>query len=604
MSAVVVEIAAWGVAVKVSIRTKLLGGFAAVLVVTGVTLAIDMAASGNQAQIADRIVNHLDPARIAAAKIVTLVRAIDDDGAWAVGSMSGDKAHSAQLLTTYYGEVDQLKATVAEALALSDTDGQRTAIEQFKAFYWGTKPLTETDRASLDAESKSVFTGSDGYLFGNEQVFAEARSGEYLKATFDYTTVPFVGALDSAQVYIDVVQAAIDRDTASEASAASLTQTLSLGLGLLAVLIGLAVAFFLSRSITRGVGRVRDAAAGLALGDLDQEMDYVSGDELGKMADSFRSMLQYLRDIGDAATRVGAGDFTVEVTPVSDRDQLGQAFAMLVVQLRDSLVEVRDAAASVARTSRELTAAANQSGQASSQIAMTISQVAAGAQDQAQAASATSNAVQQLTGVIRQVEAGASKTASKIETAAAAIDATVAAVAAAGEAQEQVRPLAARVAVALERGNAAVRDTATGMAGIKTAVETSAARVTMLGAQSEQIGAIVETIDDIAEQTNLLALNAAIEAARAGAQGKGFAVVADEVRKLAERSSRATKEIAELIAIVQRETESAVSAMAAGAAEVETGARLAGESAAALNEITQAAAARDAVINDAFAAVA
>ena len=589
---------------RLSVRTKLLGGFAVVLVVMAGTLAIDIAASNNQAQIADRIVKHLDPARIAAARIVTLVRAIDDDGAWVVGSMSGDKAHSSELLATYYTEVDELKATVQQALTLADTDAQRTAIEEFKAFYWGTKPLTDADRATLDAQSKAVFTGSDGYLFGNEQVFAEARSGQYLKATFDYTKVPFVGALDSAQIYIDAVQAAIDGYTADEQAAAGLTLVLSLGLGLAAIVLGLGIALVLSSSIARGVRRVADAASGLALGDLDQEVDYVSGDELGAMADSFRSMIRYLREIGDAATQVSAGDFTVQVRPVSERDQLGNAFSLLIVRLRESLIEVRDAAASVARASSELTSAANQSGQASSQIASTIGQVAAGAQDQARASFATSNAVRELTSVIASVDAGASQTAGKVESAGSAIEATVAAVAAAGHAQDQVRPLGERVTLALERGNVAVRDTAAGMTRIKSAVEAGSGAVTQLGAQSAQIGMIVETIDDIAEQTNLLALNAAIEAARAGEQGKGFAVVADEVRKLAERSSRATKEIADLIAVVQKETEAAVQAMTAGASEVEIGALLASESAAALEEINVAAAARDAVIDDAFAAVA
>src|ERR1035437_1730566 len=100
---------------SLSVRTKLVGGFVVVLLLMGTTLAVDIVMSGNQAAISDRIVSHLDPARIAAAKIVTLVRSIDDDGAWVVGSMSGDKAHSDQVLQTYYSEVDQLKGVVTTA---------------------------------------------------------------------------------------------------------------------------------------------------------------------------------------------------------------------------------------------------------------------------------------------------------------------------------------------------------------------------------------------------------------------------------------------------------------------------------------------------------
>lgn len=122
-----------------------------------------------------------------------------------------------------------------------------------------------------------------------------------------------------------------------------------------------------------------------------------------------------------------------------------------------------------------------------------------------------------------------------------------------------------------QNGAAIVRDTVEGMSRIADKVRSSAGAVEQLGARSEQIGQIVGTIEDIADQTNLLALNAAIEAARAGEQGRGFAVVADEVRALAERTTRATREIGEMIKSIQNETRQAVKAMEEGVEEVERG---------------------------------
>jgi methyl-accepting chemotaxis protein len=109
------------------------------------------------------------------------------------------------------------------------------------------------------------------------------------------------------------------------------------------------------------------------------------------------------------------------------------------------------------------------------------------------------------------------------------------------------------------------------MRSIAGAVRETAGKVEGLGQRSDQIGKIVGVIDEIADQTNLLALNAAIEAARAGDQGRGFAVVADEVRKLAERTSQATKEIAQVISGVQAETKAAVQKMGSGTLQVEKG---------------------------------
>ena len=139
------------------------------------------------------------------------------------------------------------------------------------------------------------------------------------------------------------------------------------------------------------------------------------------------------------------------------------------------------------------------------------------------------------------------------------------------------------------RGGAqVVQETLGGMEKIAERVRESAHTVESLGARSDQIGAIVGTIEDIADQTNLLALNAAIEAARAGEQGRGFAVVADEVRALAERTTRATKEIGGMIKAIQQETADAVGSMENGVSEVEKGMESSRKSGEALQQIVDA----------------
>ncbi len=136
-----------------------------------------------------------------------------------------------------------------------------------------------------------------------------------------------------------------------------------------------------------------------------------------------------------------------------------------------------------------------------------------------------------------------------------------------------------------KEGGEIVELTVSKMSDIARVVKESADNIEKLGESSKQIGEIISVIDDIADQTNLLALNAAIEAARAGEKGRGFAVVADEVRKLAERTTEATKQIAEMIKGIQRDTEIAVRMMQNGNTEVTNGIQLADKAGAALKEI-------------------
>jgi methyl-accepting chemotaxis protein len=138
-------------------------------------------------------------------------------------------------------------------------------------------------------------------------------------------------------------------------------------------------------------------------------------------------------------------------------------------------------------------------------------------------------------------------------------------------------------------GGRTVDETLAKMRVIATAVSGTAKKVEELGKRSDEIGRIVGVIDDIADQTNLLALNAAIEAARAGEQGRGFAVVADEVRKLAERTTSATKEIAQMIKNIQDETRVAVTAMETGTRQVEEGVNSTAEAGKALKQIIEMA---------------
>ncbi len=241
------------------------------------------------------------------------------------------------------------------------------------------------------------------------------------------------------------------------------------------------------------------------------------------------------------------GDLTARVTAgyKGDHRLITDSINQVAENLESALNEVREAASATASASGEISASTEE--------------MAAGAQEQTRQTSEVAAAVEEMTKTILANSRNAQETANVAKSAKDAANA----------------------------GGDVVARTVEGMKKIAEVVDQSARTVHELGRSSDQIGEIVTVIDDIADQTNLLALNAAIEAARAGDQGRGFAVVADEVRKLAERTTKATKEIAQMIKKIQNDTAGAVTSMQKGTMQVSEGITLADKAGASLHNIVQ-----------------
>ncbi len=324
-------------------------------------------------------------------------------------------------------------------------------------------------------------------------------------------------------------------------SSAATTSTLMITIAML--LVSGAIAYFIARTISRPISEITRVANDIAVGDIQHSIHINQKDEIGSLADSFRNLIDYMKTLAGAATQIAANNLTIKVEPKSDKDALGTAFKTMVMNLSTMI--------------KELTDNATQLVSASTEIASSSEQMARGTSEQTSQTAQVSSAVEEMTATIVE----SSKNASE----------------ASGMARE--------AATAATEGTRVVSQTIEGMNKIAKVVQDSASTIQALSKSSDQIGEIIGVIDDIADQTNLLALNAAIEAARAGEQGRGFAVVADEVRKLAERTTKATKEITDMIKGIQADTKGAVVSMEQGIQEVDSGRQLADKAGESLNAI-------------------
>lgn len=487
-----------------------------------------------------------------------------DDSKEVIGVMGGS------LTTSAFNEIlgASINGETGEAF-LVDGAGYLLTPSRFTEELLAQGKLSE--RSELELKVSSEIAAEISNKQTGTQLFVDARGHQTLAAYSPIKSVSWG------------VVAKVDTDEAYSA-ANTLRNTILVIMGILLAIMAV-VSTFIARAISLPIKSITDSAINMAQGDVSQDVTYTSHDEVGVLAESFRTLIQYQREMSHAAEMIADGNLTASVTPVSERDVLGRAFEKMIRNLREQMEQISHSALTLKTASDQLSGASMQAGQATSQIAVTVQQIAQGINQQNDAITNTTRPVEQMVQTIDGVARGAQDQARSI---ARTTDLThqltdaIKQVASNAQAVSEGSKVASQAA---EDGRNTIDHTITGMELIRNKVNLSSVKMTEMDQRSNQIGMIVETIEDIASQTNLLALNAAIEAARAGEHGKGFAVVADEVRKLAERSSLSTREIGSLVKSIQVTVNEAVAAMQESAQEVENGVSSANQAGKALLNI-------------------